>query len=204
MDSVSHPRDRARLAIRLHLLPSAVRLQPFGLGGCCVRNVTAPMTGPAEPWARYRTGPSGGSSGRCRVRCPTSRLSGSRGHKYTIRLKANAVLQGHIAHLLKRPVGRRPSMSAVLRQLQLSGQILEPERRVVAKVEWHPGELYRVGFIVTTPARPPRGRLQTAGTRAVIKGKNAVNGPLSCRTMNQRVGSLQPGLNRLSCTLPAR
>jgi hypothetical protein len=30
------------------------------------------------------------------------------GYKYTIRLKANAVLQGHIAHLLKRPVGRPP------------------------------------------------------------------------------------------------
>ena len=28
-------------------------------------------------------------------------------------------------------------------------------RRVVAKVEWHPGELYtRVGFIVTNLARP--------------------------------------------------
>ena len=30
------------------------------------------------------------------------------GYKYTIRLKANTVLQGHIAHLLKRPVGRPP------------------------------------------------------------------------------------------------
>jgi hypothetical protein len=32
-------------------------------------------------------------------------------------------------------------------------------RRVVAKVEWHPGELYpRVGFIVTNLARPARAR----------------------------------------------
>jgi hypothetical protein len=31
-------------------------------------------------------------------------------------------------------------------------------RRVVAKVEWHPGELYpRVGFIVTNLARPAEG-----------------------------------------------
>jgi len=30
------------------------------------------------------------------------------GYKYTIRLKANSVLQGHIAPLLKRPVGRPP------------------------------------------------------------------------------------------------
>jgi hypothetical protein len=30
------------------------------------------------------------------------------GYNYTIRLKANSVLQVHIAHLLKRPVGRPP------------------------------------------------------------------------------------------------
>lgn len=34
------------------------------------------------------------------------------GYKYTIRLKANGVLQGHIAHLLKRPLGGRSSMSS--------------------------------------------------------------------------------------------
>jgi Transposase DDE domain group 1 len=32
---------------------------------------------------------------------------------------------------------------------------MEEARRVVAKVEWHPSELYpRGGFIVTNPARP--------------------------------------------------
>jgi hypothetical protein len=31
------------------------------------------------------------------------------GYKYTIRLKANAVLQQNIAHLLKRPVARPPN-----------------------------------------------------------------------------------------------
>jgi hypothetical protein len=31
------------------------------------------------------------------------------GYKYVIRLKANSVLQGRIAHLLKRPVGRPPN-----------------------------------------------------------------------------------------------
>jgi hypothetical protein len=31
-------------------------------------------------------------------------------------------------------------------------------RRVIAKVEWHPGELYpRVGFIVTNMSRRPKG-----------------------------------------------
>jgi hypothetical protein len=34
------------------------------------------------------------------------------------------------------------------------GRMVEA-RRVIAKVEWHPGELHpRVGFIVTNPSRP--------------------------------------------------
>ena len=33
----------------------------------------------------------------------------------------------------------------------------DKKRRVVAKVEWRPGELYpRVGFIVTNQSRPPQ------------------------------------------------
>ncbi len=69
------------------------------------------------------------------------------GYKYTIRLPANAVLQASIAWLLKRPVGRPPHE---VRRHQASfsyraGSGSKP-RRVGAKVEWHPGELYpRVG-----------------------------------------------------------
>ncbi len=44
---------------------------------------------------------------------------------------------------------------ALLCELHLPGWDLEQGRRVVAKVEWHPGELYpRVGFIVTNLSRP--------------------------------------------------
>ena len=65
------------------------------------------------------------------------------GYWYAIRLKANAVLERQIAHLLKRPVGRPPKKPKVsLRQLPLSGEGLDPARRVVAKVEWHAGELF--------------------------------------------------------------
>src|SRR5450759_511262 len=50
---------------------------------------------------------------------------------------------------------RSVALPSVLRQLQLSVAKLEDTRRVVAKVEWHPGELYpRVGFIVTNLSRP--------------------------------------------------
>ena len=70
------------------------------------------------------------------------------GFKYAIRLRANKVLHDSIAHLLKRPVGRPPK--EVRRYYAnfsyRAGSWTEP-RRVVAKVEWHSGELYpRVGL----------------------------------------------------------
>ena len=76
--------------------------------------------------------------------------------KYAIRLPANQVLQGRIGYLLKRPVGRPPHE---VRRFHANfsyqaGSWTKP-RRVIAKVEWHPGELYpRVGFIVTNMSRP--------------------------------------------------
>ena len=78
------------------------------------------------------------------------------GYKYTIRLPANAVLQESIAWLLKRPAGRPPHE---VRRYHTgfnyqAGSWIKP-RRVVAKVEWPPGELYpRVAFIVTNMTRP--------------------------------------------------
>jgi hypothetical protein len=71
---------------------------------------------------------------------------------YAIRLKANQVLQRRIAHLLKRRAGR-PSNSIERHYVNFTYQAKSwsKSRRVVAKVEWHPGELFpRVGFIVTT------------------------------------------------------
>ena len=76
---------------------------------------------------------------------------------YAIRLPKNQVLQESISHLLTRPVGRPPNH--VLRFYASfsyqAGRSWDRKRRVVAKVEWHPGELYpRVGFIVTNLSRP--------------------------------------------------
>src|SRR5215475_642338 len=76
--------------------------------------------------------------------------------KYAIRLPANQVLQSRIGYLLTRPVGRpahhvRRSHTSFSYQ---AGSWTKP-RRVIAKVEWHPGELYpRLGFIVTNMSRP--------------------------------------------------
>jgi hypothetical protein len=76
--------------------------------------------------------------------------------RYAIRLPANRVLQERIAHLLTRPVGRPPKKPQVFfASFSYQAQSWTKPRRVVAKVEWHQGELYpQVGFIVTNLKRP--------------------------------------------------
>jgi DDE family transposase len=121
------------------------------------------------------------------------------GYKYTIRLPANAVLQESIAWLLRRPVGRPPHE---VRRYHASfsyraGSWTRP-RRVVAKVEWHPGELYpRVGFIVTNMTRPAERVVafyNQRGTaeRWIREGKGAVTWTrLSCRRFAANAVRLQ-------------
>jgi hypothetical protein len=72
------------------------------------------------------------------------------GYFYAIRLRANRVVQFRIAHLLKRPVGRPPKgVKRVCGGFEYQAVSWDKPRRVVAKVEWHPGELFqRVGFVV--------------------------------------------------------
>jgi len=71
---------------------------------------------------------------------------------YAIRLTANNVLREKIAHWLTRPVGR-PSQTKVKRffeDFDYQAASWDKSRRVIAKIEWHPGELFpHVGFIVT-------------------------------------------------------
>ena len=83
----------------------------------------------------------------------------SRGVGYAIRLPANPVLQEQIARLLKRPVGRPPKEPIVwYDDFSYKAQSWDGARRVVAKVDWHRGELFpRVGFIVTNLHLPPEG-----------------------------------------------
>jgi DDE family transposase len=76
------------------------------------------------------------------------------------RLPANRVLQEKIGYLLKRPVGRPPhEVRRYYASFSYQAQSWKKPRRVVAKVEWHPGELYpRVGFIVIKPSAAGRAR----------------------------------------------
>ena len=74
-----------------------------------------------------------------------------RGVKYAIHIPANDSLQRDIEELLTRPVGR-PSHAPVVwyKSLLYQAASWNTARRVVAKVEFHFGELFpRVGFIVT-------------------------------------------------------
>jgi len=108
--------------------------------------------------------------------------------KYAIRLPANNVLQNSIAHLLNRPIGRPPhEVRRFHANFSYQAQSWKIARRVVAKVEWHPGELYpRVGFIVTNLSRPAErvvGFYNQRGTceQWIKEGKNAMKWTrLSC------------------------
>ncbi len=70
---------------------------------------------------------------------------------YAIRLPANAVLEREIEHLLTRPVGRPSKRPKVFyHSFEYQAGSWSRSRRVVARVEWHAGQLFpRVGFIVT-------------------------------------------------------
>jgi hypothetical protein len=60
-----------------------------------------------------------------------------------------------IGHLLRRPIGRLPNdvRRYYANFTYQAGSWTKP-RRVIAKVEWHPGELYpRVGLIVRNMGR---------------------------------------------------
>ena len=76
---------------------------------------------------------------------------------YAIRLKANNNLYQKIDHLMTRPVGRPPRKPVVLfHSFSYRAASWDMPRRVVAKVEWHAGELFpRIGFIVTNMSSSP-------------------------------------------------
>ncbi len=107
---------------------------------------------------------------------------------YAIRLPANEVLQEYVKHLLKRPMGRPPKKPIVwYHDFQYQAGSWDRPRRVVAKVEWHQGELFpRVGFIVTNLSAKPEGVVHFYNGRGtaeqwIKEGKYALNWTrLSC------------------------
>jgi hypothetical protein len=123
----------------------------------------------------------------------------SQGIDYAIRLPANQILQNRIAPLLKRPVGRPPhSVRRLYSSFRYQAGSWAQPRRVVAKVEWHLGELFpRVGFIVTNMARRSRNVVAFYDQRGtaeqhIKEGKGAIKWTrLSCRTFTANAARLQ-------------
>jgi hypothetical protein len=121
------------------------------------------------------------------------------GMLYAIRLPANKVLQESIGHLLRRPVGRPPNhVRRYYASFSYQAGSWDRKRRVVAKVEWHPGELYpRVGFIVTNLLRPAERVVAFYNQRGtaeqwIKEGKSAIKWTrLSCRTFRNNEVRLQ-------------
>lgn len=118
---------------------------------------------------------------------------------YAIRVKSNSLLEREIEHLLKRPAGRPPKKPIVrYHDFMYQAASWDKSRRVVAKVEWHQGELFpRVGFIVTNLGGGAASVVWFYNGRGtaeqwIKEGKNAVNWTrLSCHDFTDNQVRLQ-------------
>ena len=118
---------------------------------------------------------------------------------YAIWLPANPVLDEKISHLLKRRPGR-PSLSIErhFASFTYRAESWNTGRRVVAKVEWHPGELLpQVGFLITNLSVPVERVFDFYNRRGtaeqwIKEGKYAIRWTrLSCRTFAANAVRLQ-------------
>jgi hypothetical protein len=134
----------------------------------------------------------------------------SQGIDYAIRLPANQILQNRIATLLKRTVGRPPhTVRRRYSTFRYQAASWSKPRRVVAKVEWHLGELFpRVGFMITNTARRSRNVVEFYNQRGtaeqrIMEWKGPLKGTrLSCRSFNANAVRLQ--LHALACPVGRR
>ena len=127
------------------------------------------------------------------------RLLEKEGYQFAIRIKSNAVLERKIEHLLTRPVGRPSHKPKVFyHNFQYQAKSWQRARRVVAKIEWHAGELFpRIGFIVTNLNKQSKNVVKFYNGRGtaeqwIKEGKYAVKWTkLSCRTFKDNQTRLQ-------------
>jgi hypothetical protein len=110
-----------------------------------------------------------------------------------------------IGYLLTRPVGRPPyHVCRFHANFSYQAGTWTKPRRVITKVEWHPGELYsRVGFIVTNMSRPAERVIAFHNKRGtceqwIKEGKGAIDAT-SCRTFAANAVRFQ--LHPLACNL---
>jgi len=122
---------------------------------------------------------------------------------YFIRLPGNAILMRLLEPYLNRPVGRPPKSGIQIKvvDLQYQAKSWHKPRRVVAKIEWHQGELFpRIGFVVTS-SRLPAGRvIKVYNGRAEIEnrikeGKNTLRwDKTSCQRFEANQARLKMGV----------
>lgn len=121
------------------------------------------------------------------------------GYGYAIRLPANERIKEKIDYLLTRPVGRPPLKPQVFHaSFRYRAKSWTKSRKVVAKVEWHRGELFpRVGFIVTNLRRSPEKVVHFYNKRGtaeqwIKEGKHAIRWTrLSCQRFQDNEVRLQ-------------
>ena len=113
--------------------------------------------------------------------------------------KADQILQARIGDLLKRPVGRPAHyVQRFYKSFHYKAASWSHPRRVVAKVEWHPGEQFpRVGFIITNLRNASKNVVRFYNKRGtaeqwIKEGKGAIKWTrLSCRSFNANAVRLQ-------------
>ncbi len=118
---------------------------------------------------------------------------------YAIRLPANEILRKKTVHLITRPVGRPSKKPKVFcHSFQYQAASWHKSRRIVAKVEWHRGELFpRVGFIVTSLTWSPKSVVRFYNKRGtaeqwIKEGEQAINWTkLSCHDFQDNEVRLQ-------------
>jgi hypothetical protein len=122
---------------------------------------------------------------------------------YFIRLPANENLDRLVAPHLSRPVGRPPQSGIQVKivDLRYQAKSWSRSRRVVAKIEWHRGELFpRIGFVVTSSRLPAGKVIKVYNGRAEIEnrikeGKNTLHwDKTSCQRFEANQARLQMGV----------
>ena len=131
--------------------------------------------------------------------------------EYAIRLPTNKVLQAKIDKHQARPENGEASLDEIQRiyvEFQYKAESWEKERRVVAKIEWPPGELIpKIGFIVTNMKKKPEDVVEFYNKRGtaeqyIKEGKLTFNWTrLSCKRFCDNQARLQ--LHALAYNLTA-
>lgn len=98
---------------------------------------------------------------------------------YFIRLPGNAILMRLLEPHLHRPVGRPPKSGIQVKivDLHYKAKSWSRPRRVVAKIEWHRGELFpRIGFVVTNSRLPAVKVVKVYNGRGDVENRIVASG----------------------------